>query len=83
MLVDILGTAALALHPDGTGDSCGVATNVDVQYGAAGKGKLTFKTSVLNLGARVATVKVIGRDSKGRLVCQGTLTKYGKFKAPL
>ena len=52
----------------------------DVQYGAAGKGKVEFQTTVLNLGARVATVKVIARDSKGRLVAQGTVTKYGKFK---
>lgn len=80
MLVDVIGTSALAREKAANGESCGVATNLDVQYGAAGKGKVEFQTTVLNLGARVATVKVIARDSKGRLVAQGTVTKYGKFK---
>jgi len=81
MLVDIIGTSAIAREVEANGESCGVATNLDVQYGAAGKGKIEFEITVLRLGARVATVKVIARDSRQRLVCQGTVTKYGKFKS--
>lgn len=81
MIVDVLGTSALARHSEASGGSCGVSTNLEVQYGAAGKGKLEFVTTVLNVGNRVATVKVIARDAKNRLVAQGTMTKYGKFKS--
>ena len=66
MLVDVVGTSALARHSEANGESCGVSTSIDLQYGAAGKGRVEFKTTVLNLGARVATVKVIASDSKGR-----------------
>ena len=80
MLVDILGSAAIARHPQNSGRTCGVATNLEVTYGAPGKGPVRFACKVLKLGGRLATVVVEAADIKGRLVARGTLTKYGKFR---
>ena len=79
--MDVLGSSAIASHPDaGSGDSCGVATNLDVTFGAAGRGPITFATEVPKLGNRLATAVVVARDRKGRLVARGTVTKYGKLR---
>ena len=80
-LVDVLGSAAIAAHPENTGDSCGVATNLDVTYGAPGRGgPITFTTEVPKIGGRLATAVVVAKDPKGRLVARGTVTKYGKLR---
>ena len=79
-LVDVLGPAAIAAHPDASGDSCGVATNLEVTYGAPGRGPITFTTEVPKLGGRLATAVVVAKDRKGRLIARGTVTKYGKLR---
>ena len=77
----MLGSAAIAAHPENTGDSCGVATNLDVTYGAPGRGgPITFTTEVPKIGGRLATAVVVAKDPKGRLVARGTVTKYGKLR---
>jgi uncharacterized protein (TIGR00369 family) len=80
-LVDVLGSCAIAKDPAASGDSCGVATNLEVTFGAAGSGEVFFKTNVVKLGNRIATATVVARDRKGRLVARGTVTKYGKLRS--
>lgn len=77
-LVDIVGSSAIASHPEAK--SCGVATNLEIQFGVAAKGEVSFQARVLRLGGRVAHVEVEARDSQGRLVAQGGVTKYGKLR---
>lgn len=77
-LVDIVGSCAIARHPEAK--SCGVATNLEVQFGVAATGEVDFDAKVLRLGGRVAHVEVQAKDSRGRLVAQGSVTKYGKLR---
>jgi acyl-coenzyme A thioesterase PaaI-like protein len=77
---DIMGSAAIASHPAASGLSCGVATNLDIQFGVAGKGPIKFVVRTLRLGGRLAFCEIICHDCKGRLVAQGSVTKYGTLK---
>lgn len=77
-LVDIVGSCAIARHPEAK--SCGVATNLEVQFGVAAIGEVELDAKVLRLGGRVAHVEVCARDSRGRLTAQGSVTKYGKLR---
>jgi acyl-coenzyme A thioesterase 13 len=77
-LVDIVGSCAIARHPEAK--SCGVATNLEVQFGVPATGEVDVDAKVLRLGGRVAHVEVQAKDSRGRLVAQGSVTKYGKLR---
>ena len=78
--MDIIGSSAIACHPELSGSSCGVATSLEVSFGAAGTGPVSFTSKVLRLGGRLGTAYVEARDKKNRLEAHGHVTKYGTLR---
>ena len=73
--------AAWPCAAGGTGETCGVATSLEVTFGCGGgPGPVAFAVEVPLLGGRLAVASAVVTDAKGRLVARGTVTKYGRFK---
>ena len=81
MLVDIFGTAAIAL----SAPECGVASSLSVQYvsSAAMKSTVAWTAEIVKRGKRLVVVECTARDRKGRLVARGCVTKTLRGAAKL